>query len=194
MENEKVYIFIFKLALTFRLSLVNICKLLGKENTEKNKFEIYNVFVKLFGSDEDIRRAYEFLFNYETLNEPENISNKSLSMAVLFLKKYKNACESGNKESIDKITNELTKIDKQFKELSYKDLTVLTDEDALIISKYRLKYALTKEWVCNHFNIGYKKLESRENNYENRKLKYKLNLLSNYYLDLKYNSLKRNVK
>ena len=59
------------MALEFRLSLDNLCKLLGKEVTEQNKMDIYKAISLIFDNDPDYIEKFKYLFFYETFNEPQ---------------------------------------------------------------------------------------------------------------------------
>ena len=46
------YVFILKMVLEYRLSLENLCIILGIEAHEENQKKIYNIFDELFGNRE----------------------------------------------------------------------------------------------------------------------------------------------
>lgn len=194
MKNENLYKLIFKMALTYRLSLKNICILLGKEENENNQLEIYNMCLYLFGNNLDLRIAYDFLFNYETINEPEKISKRSLTLASLFLSQYKEAAKSGNKEKLRKVYSSLTEIDNKFLKLKDREIqSTVTEEETLIIAKYRLKYCISQKKISEYLDVQRRTLIMKEKNIEDEILSYKLNLLSNYHFDIVSND-KRNRK
>ena len=62
MNSNNMYNFIAKMALEFRLSLHNVCRLLGKEPTDANKMEIYHKIIEL-NWELDAKNAYSYLFN-----------------------------------------------------------------------------------------------------------------------------------
>lgn len=192
-DKEHLYKFILRLALTFRLSLKNICKLQGLEPTLENQMKIYNSIDELFSKDIDLKRAYDYLFNYETLNENDKLSIRSLGTANIFLAKYREIAKLGNKDDILKIDSNLEKLDGDFRQLEKGiDISTITDEDIVTISKYRLKYAISRERICDVLGISRDSLALREERLTNEVLKQKLKTLSNFYLDVI--NMKRNVK
>ena len=194
MKNENLYKLIFKIALTYRLSLENICILLGKEINEENKLEIYNMCMYLFGKQLDLKEAYEYLFNYETVKEPEKISKRSLNLASLFISQYKIALKSEDKEKLKRVYSMLTDIDNKILKLKNREIdSLLTVEEALIISKYRLKYAIARKKISESLDVNLGTLFEREQKVDDEILSYKLNLLSQYHFDI-VNNDKRNVK
>ena len=186
MEQNKInlYKLILKMALTFRLSLKNICILLDKEPTEENQQEIYEIFDLLFGSNSKIKWYYCFLFDYETRTEPDFISDSSLNAATLFFIKYKIASRSHDKETIKLLHEQLDSLDKKVNNLKLRNKEIaLTDEDYETIIAYRIKYALSKEKTCDYLDINKDTLKAHENKLENSKLKYKIDILNDYCFD-----------
>ena len=107
MENKNLYSFVLRLALTFRLSLKNVCKILGRNCSNEEQLKLYNEFDELFRNNLNLKRSYNYLFNYETISETSKLSDRSLSMANMFLLSYKQACKNGSKEDIVKIVREV---------------------------------------------------------------------------------------
>lgn len=193
MDKKNLYMFILKLALTFRLSLKNLCKLLGRETTFEEQIRTYNEIEMYFGENLDLKRAYDYLFNYETNSEVGKLSNRALGTVSIFLIKYQEACKSGNKDAILKMNSDLNKIDRSFGELKTKiESPYVTSDEALIISKYRLKYAISRKSICDILGISYKSLVLREEKMSDEVLKYKLGILSDFCQDMFL--IKRNVK
>lgn len=183
-KKKNLYNLIFKVALNYRLSLKNICMLLGKEPTEENKQEIYDIFELLYGDNLNLRSYYVFLFDYETRSEPEFISNSALNLATLFFIKYKTASKSGDIETTKKLREQLDSLDKKIKLLRFRDKEKqLTDDDYITIITYRIKYSLSKDNICSYLDINRDTLRVHENKLENSKLKYKIDILNDYCLD-----------
>lgn len=144
MTTEKFYTLILKIALEYRLSLENICIILGIESTEENQKNIYNIFEKLFSSDGNLKTVYDFLFKYETRNEPMDISLKSLNSAYLLFNRFKVAYKNKDSQKINEILEELNALDNRIKELRYNRTTPeLTEEDCLDLIRYKIKYSIT---------------------------------------------------
>lgn len=186
MDNNKInfYKLILKMALTFRLSLKNICIIIGKEPTEENQKEIYEIFNLLFGSSSKFRIYYRFLFDYETTREPEFISESSLNAATLFFIRYRIATKNNDKETIKKLQEQLDSLDKKVSKLKLRNKDkILTNDDYETIIQYRIKYALSKEKICSYLEIDRDVLRLHENKLENSKLKYKIDQLNEYCLD-----------
>ena len=172
------------MALTFRLSLKNICIIIGKEPTEENQKEIYEIFNLLFGSSSKFRIYYRFLFDYETTREPEFISESSLNAATLFFIRYRIATKNNDKETIKKLQEQLDSLDKKVSKLKLRNKDkILTNDDYETIIQYRIKYALSKEKICSYLEIDRDVLRLHENKLENSKLKYKIDQLNEYCLD-----------
>lgn len=186
MQQSKInfYKLVLKIALTFRLSLKNVCILLGEEPTEEKQKEIYEIFDLLFGSDSKFRRYYMFLFEYETKLEPDFISESSLNAATLFYIKYRIATKNNDKENIKKLHQELDTIDRKVNSLKLRSKEHrLTNEEYETIIQYRIKYALSKEKICSYLDIDRDVLRVHENKLENSKLKYKIEQLNEYCVD-----------
>lgn len=186
-ENQKnLYKLIFKIALEYRLSLENVCILLGEKPTEENKREVYNNFELLFGSDSNKRLCYIILFDYETPKDSEKQSNASLALATLFFNKYKLACKDKDMQRIKELTNELNSLDLKIKRLKFRDKDVkLTKEEYLDVIKYRVKYSISRANVSEMLKIKRDTLKAHEERLQASPLKQKVDILSDYYLDVK---------
>lgn len=193
MKNKNLYSFVLRLALTFRLSLKNVCKILGRNCSNEEQMKLYDEFDELFGNNLNLKKAYNYLFNYETIGETSKLSDRALGMSNMFLLSYKQACKKGSKEDILKIDSKLNKLDRDFENLKRRENNPsVTDEEAIIISKYRVKYALSRECVCDMLGLSYHSLRLREQKLQDEVLKHKLSLLSDFYMNMV--TSKRNVR
>lgn len=184
MNNKNMYDFVAKIALEYRLSLSNVCKLLGKEPTDKNKMEVYEIITSPISAD-DVRIAYDYLFNYETVNEDENSSALALSQALIFLKRYTKAQKSGNVEEVKLILKELTRTETAYAKVrNKKDFSKMTEEEIVAVARYRVKYCVSKLRMTNILDVGKGFITRNEEKITDRRLQGKLQLLNNFYEDL----------
>lgn len=185
MENTNIYNFLGKVALEYRLSLNNLCKLLGKEPNEELKNELYNAILSTVSPYGKLYNAYKYLFNYETFNESEELSKKSIFVCGIFIRKYHKVVKDANEEEVKKLMNLLNELDLKFQNLvNRKSDYKLTKEDYLVISKYRLKYAISRYKISNSLNIKRHTLTEKEKKIEDPILREKLNLLDEFYKDI----------
>ena len=184
---------LLNIAFTFRLSLKNLCKLLGRSETEEEQMNLYNEIKENYKENYTLRIAYKYLFNYESKNQSEKESKKAYALGLFFLENYKIAKKEENQVKINKMLNELNKIDNEFNGLKKRTKgDPITLEEILIISKYRLKYAISRESICDYLEISIGAVRHAEEKITDEKLKEKLKNLSEYYLDVA--SQKRNVR
>lgn len=186
-KEAKLYVLVANIALEFRVSLNNLCKLIGKEDNEQNRLYIYQKIVEyVIKKDSDLTSQYNYLFFHETLNEPKNISNNSYNKVIEYLKRRKKAIKSGNREELIKISRELKKTEIDFAILLKKNKSEsLSDEDINTIAKYRIKRCLTqKKFYINYNLISRSNLSKREKMIESEDLKYKINILNEYFYDI----------
>ena len=189
MENVNTYKFVGKIALEFRLSLKNVCKLLGKEPNEKNKMNIYQIIKEL---NITTYEELNYLFFYETVNEPENISKITYSRAVNYVKRYNKAKKDGNKEEVIKILGELVKTEKDFEEVRKREYgKEYTKEEIDIISRYRIKHVMSRERCCNWFGFGESTIGVKEKQTDDNVLKIKIETLNERFKDIE-NQRRRN--
>lgn len=179
------YVFILKMALEYRLSLENLCIILGIEAHEENQKEIYNIFDELFGKNTDLKLLYDFLFKCETIKENEATSLDALNSGYLFFYKYKIAHKNRDNSKIQEIENELNSLDNRINLLKNRDVNMeLTDEDYLDIFKYKLKYCLSRSELSKLLNISSSELIRKELQLNDKKLIQKLNTLNQNQLDI----------
>jgi len=192
MKNKNLWIFIGKIALEFRLSLDNICKILGKENTDDEKMKIYECLKSTTEGKENLLMKYKYLFFYETLREPENVSKIAYERAANYLKRYNHAKQEEEHDLVKQILTELDKTELDFISIKGKfGKENLTDEDINIICRYRIKNVLSRLKFCEHFGINRSTLENREKGLTDTILIKKLNSISEYYLDLENSKLRK---
>lgn len=193
-RKKQLYKLIFNMALTYRLSLDNICILLGKEVNETNKKDVYDACMYLYEKNIEIRKAFEYLFNFETLNESKEVSALALDSAKSFMSVYKEACNSGDKDRIRETKSSLLNIDKDFKKiLNMQGQIPLTKENMLVISKYRIKYGLSRKVISRCIGVHHTNFIRKEQEIEDEIIKNKLKILSEYHLDIVSRD-KRNVR
>lgn len=181
MEHENYYKFIGKIALEFRLSLDNICKITGKENTEENRLSFYNTLEKINGKDLDLMDKYKYLFFYETLYEKESISKIAYTKAVNYIKRYKQANKEKDVEKIKKLMYELNKTEIDFNLTKDKfGKEILTLEDIEVISKYRIKNLISRERLCEDYGYSRSTLEKREFQLKDDVISAKLKILGEF--------------
>ncbi len=185
METKEMYKFICGIALEFRLSLKNICKILGWDPTEENKMKFYNIVEDIYGAKSYDIKKYKYLFFYETYDESENASRVSLTVALNFLNRYNNAIKSGDKDKIKEIISELHRTDDNLKKITDELREgVITPKTAEIITKYRIKYLIPRERFCKDYNISRDTLQKREREMESKILQEKNKKLLEYYFDI----------
>lgn len=187
---NKKYIFIAKMALEFRLSLDNLCKLLGKEINEDIKMDLYKN-IESTTPEFYMQEKYRYLFFYETLNEEESISKVAYERALNFLKRYKKALNEG-KEAVNEILSELSKTDKDFQKIKSKpDKTNLSDEEIEIVTRYRVKYSMPRKNFSEYYGFSSRSLEVRDRNVKDEILKKKVQILGEYFTDYRKERFKR---
>lgn len=186
MENSRKLKFFSKIALEYRLSLKNLCKLMGLEPTEENKKIIYDGIISIYSLEEPYMvEKYNYLFNYETVVERDEVSSKSYRSALIFLTRYVNAKKRNNDQAVKDVLKDLTETDRNFKELIKKELKRnLTVDDTIVISKYRIKYCYSRNYISNTLGINRNYLASTEGKIKDDNLKQKLKLLSEYNYDI----------
>lgn len=192
MENKKLYNLIGDMALEFRLSLRNICKLLGKEPTEENRMAIYQSIIQAKNNDKDITSKFKYLFFYETINEQQNASRISYTKAVNYIKRYNKIAKEGTREQKVEILSELNKTERDLQNLKYKlGNETLNAEEILIVSKYRIKHVMSRHWFSQYFNVSESSLRRAEVKLESNIIKSKLDTLNEYYLTITSPAQKR---
>lgn len=179
------YVFILKMALEYRLSLENLCIILGIEAHKENQEKLYNIFDELFGKNTDLKLLYDFLFNCETIKENEETSLEALNSGYLFFYKYKLANKNRDNSKIEELTNELNLLDSKFNLLKNRDNTKeLTNDDYLVIFKYRLKYCLSRAELSKLLSINSTELVRKELELNDEKLRQKLKLLNQNQMNI----------
>ena len=180
MKESNKYRFWGKVSLEYRLSLGNLCKLMMVEETEENKKMIYDGIME----NAPLKNEFNYLFYYETLGESEDVSKDSYSKALKFLNSYIIAKRANKNEEAIQILKELSKTDHNFESLKGKTFEKpLTEEEATIITKYRIKYRISRVTIADAFNVGEKKLLIGEEKINDKILLKKLKSLSNFFID-----------
>ena len=187
-ENQKnMYTWLLKIALEYRLSLQNICIILGLDATEENQKKVYSIFEELFGSNNDLKVLYDFLFKVETKNELEETSLMALNSGYLLFYQYQIASRNRDTAKINNLKNELDSLDNRINKLKNRDSSVkLTDNDYLNILRYRVKYSMSRAELCGMLNISSSDLIRFEAQLEDEELINKLDILNKHQIDIIY--------
>ena len=181
MENKKLYNFIGDMALEFRVSLKNICKLFGKESTEENMMNIYNSIIQAKDNDKDITNKFKYLLFYETINEPATISKIAYTKAVNYIRRYNKIVKEGTNE--EKILNELHKTESDLKSIKHKlGNETLNEEEISIVCRYRIKHVMSRNSFSEFYNVTESSLRRAEPKITSNIINQKLETLKDYYL------------
>lgn len=196
MENSSIsYSLLGAIALEFRLSLDNICKIFERPATEKFKMYFYENIKQTAIYNSQLLDEYNYLFFHETSKESSKAAFVSYTAAKNYIERYKKAKKEENTEKLDEIRNELYKTDRDFRDLKYrihdKDLTL---EDVAIISRYRIRHVISRETIARDYEISDRTLKNGEIKLSSNILKEKLNALSDYYLNFVNNRLRKRAK
>lgn len=187
MKNIKFY---GQIALEYRLSLNNLCRLLQLDITDENKKQIYDEIIRSFPYT--YLDIFKYLFNYETILEPLFISKKSYKDSAQFIKAY---IDAGKQENSIALKNQILKNLNQT-DLEYKELRLngeLSLKDVEIISRYRVKYAVSRVEIAESLNISRDELSRKERLLQDEILKYKLNELNTFLSDVKIKNSKGEI-
>lgn len=186
MSNE-IYKLLGKMSLEFRLSLDNLCKLLGQEPNDLLKTEIYEKIVATAGNDVNLKERYRYLFGYETIKEPKKHSKVAYAIAYNYIARYKKANELQDKDKITALNDELNKTEIEFNKVKSKfHNSRLSLEDVAIIAKYRIKFLISRDKLCQTYELSDDTIRRKEKEIESSILKSKLELLSEYYMSFNY--------
>ena len=77
-------------------------------------------------------------------------------------------------------------IDQQMREKRGLNKRPMTQKEVLIAAKYRLKFALSEEYISNDFDINYNTLANLESSMSDEVLKARLNNLNEYSTSLHF--------
>lgn len=175
--NKINYAFLGQMALEFRISLKNLCKFLGKENTETEKIQIYTNIMSTI-NDRDLKEKYHYLFFEETHNEPENISRISYAKMINFFKRYVKA----ELKEKSKILKELRKTEDDLNSIKHKlGNQTLTEEEINIVSRYRIKHVISRVTFSKLFDVSRSSLRDAEKKSNNSYINAKLDILREFY-------------
>lgn len=178
MEKEKLKL-VSALALEYRLSLKNICKILGLGETEKDQNNLKEELLSIT-EDCDDKNAINFLI-YETSNEPSNASKSAYNLASLVWSNIAIALKSKDSKKIKSASKYLYDIDKKFAKLLEKENWLsLTKEEFLIIAKYRVKYAMKIDDISSILKISRNTIINNEKLITNEKWKKRIEDLSTF--------------
>ncbi|MDO4962516.1 MAG: hypothetical protein Q4E75_00210 [bacterium] len=184
-KSKEFYSFIGKVALEYRVSLKNLCKLLDIDATEVNQKEIYDSIFSTLDFETKRKNVYQYLFYYETMFESEEASNLAYKNAASFLRDYAFAKRMSDDDTKKEIIDRLTKTDRDFNKIKNKEFDKpLTEEETIIISKYRIKYCIPKSGILNALGIDKDRLRANEKKLTDNVLKEKIEELSNFHLTM----------
>ena len=227
MSREEInkYRFLGALALKYRLSLVNVCrlamffKIIAKPGTIYDNL-IYSVCGHKSVNESD-EMPFRYLFNSETINETTDDRRVLYNNALEFINTYKvvprslkditadieNATKEQDEEKLIILKNEqrahytlyseeieynaLKKSIKKAKDSGEKFM--YSDNDILIIARYRLKYALSEMSIVKDLGISMSNYTIREKRIADQKFLSKLIKLNNFYEDLLYSNISNGI-
>lgn len=190
--------FIANLALEFRLSLKNICKYFNVEASEGNQLLFYDEIIKSLKDAKTIQK-FKYLV-YETTFESEKQAEKAYNLSKIFYLKYlkvkkQNICGEATMEDLKKCLSDLRSTDIKFKKMIEDGMiSLMSEEVAVIIAKYRIKHVISKEDFSKKYNIKYDSITKLESKITNPSLKNKVSLLNEHQTQLHINSFKKRVK
>lgn len=173
MENKKVasnveIYLITQLILEYRVSLEDISKTFNKD-----KNELYNNLMKY--NNESVQKALKYVLDYENGIVSKEEKEYSRKQVRLFLMKFSFAKDKDEKV---KIINSLNH-DKEVMSLRTKKRSELTNDDLEKISRYRLKYAMSRKRIEEYFAVTEDSLRAYEKTIQDTMLKQKLEILNN---------------
>lgn len=173
--DVKHYKFIFKIAIKYRLSIESVARLAKrslsikkdteeyKEALESEKKKVYNVIRNYVCTDDLRRNAMQYLFLFETPTESREAQEEKYNKAQKFYDDYMIARLTKRYDDSDKMLDELNSEEIAFKNLDRARVREqLTTEDALVITNYRLKYAISRDAISKALEISHKSLSSKE--------------------------------
>ena len=192
MENKKLYNLLGDIALEFRVSLKNICKLFGKESTEENMMQIFNNIIQAKDNVRDITNEFKYLFFCETYNEPQTTSRVSYTKAVNYIKRYNKIIKEGTSEEKKEILKELYKTENDLKSIKHKlGNDTLNEEEISIVCRFRIKHVMSRHGFSEFYNVTESSLRRAEPKITSNILKQKLETLKDYYLTVTSPAKKR---
>lgn len=172
------------MALEYRLSLANLCKILGKQPTEAEQLNIYEKIKKVV--NRYTLEKCDYLFFHETANESSRAALVAYTVGSNFIRRYTKAIKDGDEEKVNELKNELHKTDNDFKELKTRlHDDNLTLEDIQIISKYRIRHIYSRESFARDHELSDRTLSRLEKKLESNILKEKIEKLSDF-VDMRY--------
>lgn len=174
---------VLNLALEFRLSLKNICLFFNAQPTDNNQLLFYNEIIKNAGNLEKIDE-FKYLI-YETACESDRDYKVPLSLAKLFYKKYAIALNNYRNDETKKGQYELAlsninHTDIEFKKIVSKGFQSITEKDATIIAKYRIKHVISKMEFAKEFYISRDTVTRWESLITDARLQEKIRILNDY--------------
>ena len=168
-----------QLALHFRLSLSTMHILLRNLKTPQMTREEVEKFLIYHASNE---QALTYLFRYELASESREEEARKMRDAIRFLNELK-TCPNRQKK-----LQELIQIDLDFQALRAKTAIddVLTDDEFLLVEKYRLKHALSEGEMSQAFTRERSWILRREKRLADERLRTNLTALNEYFNDIYY--------
>lgn len=157
-----------EIALEYHLSMKNICRISNKKYTITNIRQIEENLISVCKGAQE-RVAIDFLFK-DTEGQSERDEIKSYRTAYLALMGISDAIKSKDDKKIKKAYESVKKIDKDFADLikRKKSWRYLTDEEIIIMMKYRVRYAMAIDYFCKDIGISCDAVYSFDNRIRER--------------------------
>lgn len=171
----------------------------------KSKYEDDKVRLAKLGYETKGEAAYKRLqakkyIDYLSLKQQLSILDSSnVTPEIEELRKKLESLESSlspidEEERQYKTILEIYKLDMQIREKLGREKRGITYHEALIASKYRLKYAISREAIAADFGLNTHVFEDRESQYDDEVFKIKLNNLNGYLLDRYHKGTRKHSK
>ena len=175
------------MALEFRLSSKNLCRLLGyKYNTKNEELVVKKILDSSKNEEERLRLIYLF---YETNCENDRESLVAYDACKLFLLKVQKANITQDTKLQEKTARLLYSTEFDFQRVKEKIendelLRGVSQDDALILAKYRIKYCLSKMEMAKICGLNRDTISKYESRLESKRIKNKLENLKHFKEDI----------
>lgn len=182
-----------QLALEYRLSLYYVCKILKFNPTEENQEQVCKLMKDLCNDYYEFQEI-DYLI-YETERETEENNKFFYQLASTIWEQLRNAEKSGDKERIKNNKINLNLTDHKYAELTKKEKWLNVSEDELlIIAKYRIKHCLMIKPICYELGLYEKTLYGRFEKMNNKRFARKSEILNDFFIGDYLNNSKKKVK
>lgn len=186
---------IINFALEYRLSLKNICKLMNINPSEENQKFIYDEIIRILNG-ETLRKEFRYLV-YETSLESEHDSSIAYKIGKLYFMKYQREIQNNNNESQKKAAYILYMTDIEYKKIRSHDITFpISNQNALILTRYRIKHVISKESFNDELEINRDTISKWESNLSifNPRIGKKIDCLNEFNRDMSIQHFKKRIK